>query len=383
MSVSCRAIVRHLKDDSQTQRDNLTSIYRYICFFIILRKITRIEKITQIKKILEIYGMKLDKAVHGGRGRTLTKAGISIIDFSANLNPAPPDLDLTLTRESAGYYPDDSYSDLKQIIADHHHRNPNEICVGNGSAEVIRTLCHTVLSPGMTVYIPQHTFSEYALSARLTGATITHTRQPADLSFLCNPDNPSGLLTPRQEVLAILESVPAGGILCIDEAFIDLADPTHSVSDVIDNRLFVLRSLTKSFACPGVRFGYGIGSPELVERLEVMRPPWTVGAHAEAMAMQAFSRYALLERSRMYIASERDRMMTIIRNLGYTCDPGSANYLLIHTGTRADILTEALIRKGILVRDCTSFGLPDCIRVAVRTADENSRLLEALTACTP
>ncbi len=306
-----------------------------------------------------------------------------IIDFSASLNPLTPVLEWDISPDAIRRYPDDQYTLLKEVIALHHNRIPEEICVGNGSVEVIRTLCHTILQPGSVARIPPHTFSEYALSVRLAGATIAGL-DPAhvDLTFLCNPDNPSGILTGRDQVLTILDTVASGdGILCVDEAFIDLADPMESVSDIQNSHLFVLRSLTKSFSMAGVRFGYGIGDPDLIAAMEVMRPPWTVNAFAEQMALQAFAKYDELESSREYIKAERERISKRCSEIGLVSSQASANYLLLDTGGSGAELTAAMQGQGILVRDCTSFGLPSCIRVAVRTHDENDLLLEALTTC--
>jgi threonine-phosphate decarboxylase len=257
---------------------------------------------------------RLRKAEHGGRGA----AAGELLDFSVNLNPCAPALDWNIPEESARIYPDDTYDDLKEIIARHHHRTPDEICVGNGSVEVIRTLCHTLLSPGTSVFVSPHTFSEYALSAQLSGAVITHSPEvKVEISFLCNPENPSGVLTPRNEVVGLInDRTEKEGVLCVDEAFIDLADPSESVSGIRNTHLFVLRSLTKSFSMAGVRFGYGIGDPDLIEKMEVMRPPWSVNAFAHSMALQAFDKYPTLEMSRQFISRERKRITSRCRELG-------------------------------------------------------------------
>ncbi len=327
---------------------------------------------------------ELNKAVHGGRGASGEGHGDGeLLDFSTSLNPLPPQLSRDVSVNAIRDYPDDQYIHLKEIIARHHGRSPEEICLGNGSVEVIRTLCHTVLKQGSVAEIPPHTFSEYALSARLAGAEVSEKKgAQIDLSFMCNPDNPSGILSRREEVVEHLTDVKTrGGILCVDEAFIDLADPTQSVSDIVDPALFILCSLTKSFSMAGVRFGYGIGDPGLIAAMEVMRPPWTINAFAETMALQAFEMFSDLERSRRYIADERGRICREAVRLGLTPSEASANYVLLETGRDVAGLTQAMMNQGILVRDCTSFGLPTCIRVAVRERDANDRLLEALSFC--
>ncbi|MDD1695203.1 MAG: histidinol-phosphate aminotransferase family protein [Methanoregula sp.] len=283
-------------------------------------------------------------------------------------------------------YPDDEYTLIKQAIAEHHHCSPDNITVGNGSAEILRTLCHTILSPGKTVYVAPHTFSEYEHSSRLAGAGLAGHEEDAVISFVCNPENPSGILTPKETIIAKIPKNSDGtNILCVDEAFIDLADPGESVSDIQNPGLFVVRSLTKSFAIPGIRFGYGIGEPALVAAMEAMRPPWTVNVLAESIVLQAFSRYHELGFSREMIKKERKHLYNAIISHGWRCIEGSANYLLIDTGQDARELTSRFLDHNILVRDCTSFDLPECIRIAVRTTEENNRLIEVmetLPSCT-
>lgn len=326
----------------------------------------------------------LNKAIHGGKGGAIkSQQKKQVFDYSTSLNPIPPKLTWNISVDAIRDYPDDQYSHLKETIAHHHGRKPQEICLGNGSAEVIRTLCHTMLNAGSLVEVSPHTFSEYALSAKLAGAKVKEKSSArVDLSFVCNPDNPSGILTSRDEILEQLNDVKErGGILCVDEAFIDLADPCESVSNVQDSGLFVLCSLTKSFSMAGVRFGYGIGDPDLIAAMEVMRPPWTINAFAEAMALQAFDHFTDLELSRTYITEERTRICKEAIKLGLSPSQASANYVLLNIGRDSKEFTTAMLNQGILVRDCTSFGLPTSIRVAIRDHETNNRLLEALSFC--
>ncbi|ABD40690.1 L-threonine O-3-phosphate decarboxylase [Methanospirillum hungatei JF-1] len=318
------------------------------------------------------------RAVHGGRAKYIAGNEREILDFSANINPYPPKLDLSIPEDALTRYPDDEYLVLKEVIARHHGCKPEHITVGNGSVEVIRTLCHTVLDQNRTYFVPDHTFAEYELSARLTGAQKAKTEKESTLSFICNPDNPTGVLLPKQEIISRFSWIRSDQILCIDEAFIDLSDPSQSVSDIRDPRLFVLRSLTKSFAIPGIRFGYGIGDPDLIASMEVMRPPWTVNAFAEKVVLSAFSKYHDLEYSRKMIEEEKTRLMETITTVGWSCSKASANYLLIETDRPSGYITDLFFKNDILVRDCSSFGLSTSIRIAIRTKEENDRFIEVL-----
>jgi threonine-phosphate decarboxylase len=326
------------------------------------------------------------RVVHGGNGkRQREKTRKNVLDFSASVNPFPPVIDWHVDPADLSYYPDDRYSELKSRIAGVFSRDPEEICVGNGSIELIRAFCAVTLGnvrPARHFYLEPPTFGEYELSARLAGAERTADPDKADVRFVCNPNNPTGTLSLRADLLLQLERAKRhGGLLFCDEAFIGLADPRESLAGVRDPGLFVLHSLTKTFSVPGLRIGFGFGDPDLVEKIETARCPWSVNAYAESFAMEALLHLDELAVSRAAIAKERDRLVLAISGLGLTCQPSSVNYILIECGREATTLCEELARKNILVRDCTSFGLPTSIRIAVRTRDENSQLLEALGSC--
>jgi threonine-phosphate decarboxylase len=326
------------------------------------------------------------RAVHGGTGkRQREKTKEKVLDFSASVNPFPPRVDWHCDPTDLSAYPDDTYIELKERIGSVFSRDPSEICVGNGSIEIIRVFSSVVLGhAGKTRYffVESPTFGEYELSARLAGAEPTPKPQKADVRFICNPNNPTGTLQPRTNILQMLEAVKTQkGILFCDEAFIGLADPKESVADIRDPNLFVLHSLTKTFAVPGLRIGFGFGDPDLIEKIEIARSPWCVNAYAEAFAMEALTHLGDLAGSRKAIEKERSRIVSGISNIGLRCRPSSANYLLIECGSDVTSLCETLARMNILVRHCGSFGLPTCIRVAVMAPEENSRLLEALASC--
>jgi threonine-phosphate decarboxylase len=330
-------------------------------------------------------GSNKKKVLHGGCGkRQHEKTQKNVLDFSASTNPFPPKILWTCDPFNVKHYPDDTYVALKEIIAHTFNRHVDEICVGNGSIELIRVFCHVAFKKFRTFYTETPTFGEYAYSAHLAGGKKVSDRTDADICFICNPNNPTGTLKKKDAMLSLLCGTGLhNGILCADEAFIELADPAQSIVDIKNDHLLVLRSLTKSFSVPGIRFGYGFGNPDLIARIEAMRPPWSVNAYAEAFAIQSFLHYHELENSWKYIEREREWLFEHLAALGLKPLPSSANFLLVDTAHPVQELNEKLQKVNILVRDCTSFGLPTTIRVAVRTRDENRCLLEALATCLP
>jgi threonine-phosphate decarboxylase len=325
------------------------------------------------------------RVVHGGTLMWHRRhSGRPLLDFSANLNPFPPEISWEPDPSALASYPDDRYEALREAIGRTFHRSPGEIAVGNGSMEIIRVFCQAALTAGDGYLVNPPTFGEYGLSARLAGAHPVEDPARARVRFVCNPNNPTGDLLSAKELRdAVREARGGSGILFLDEAFIELSDPGQSLVDERDPALFLLRSLTKAFAVPGLRFGYGFGDPDLVARMEVLRPPWSVNAFAEEFALLAFRNYDRLGESRQRVAEERTWLEVRLRDLGLAPLPSSANFLLIPLGEPAPALAARLLEKGILVRDCTSFGLPNSIRVAIRRREENEQLVGALSACLP
>lgn len=320
------------------------------------------------------------KVFHGGKIHEMQKKMQgTLLDVSASMNPFVPEFSCAYLQEDLAVYPDDSYIRLKEKIAHIFSRDVDEICVGNGSAEIIRVFCQ--VSEGTRCRIDMPTFGEYALSASLAHKTVVE-NEYADIRFICNPNNPTGVLLSRDTMLDILRAEEEhGSMLFVDEAFMELATRDESISDVRSENLFVMRSITKCFTVPGIRFGFGFGCPELIEKIETARTPWTVNAFAEKYALLAFDHYAELRDSANKITREREWYMDELKKLGVSPYNSQVNFITIDTGKPSDVIFSRMLEEGIYVRDCASFGLPTCIRVSVETREKNRRVLEALERC--
>jgi len=323
------------------------------------------------------------KGTHGGTvKRHLEKTGQKAIDFSASLNPFPPPMDWDFPPSLLDHYPDDDYLQLKEVISRLFHRDVEEIAVGNGSIELIRSFCLAIFRNNGAAKIDPPTFGEYLLSVQLAGGHQMKNGEIPSAAFLCNPNNPTGQINRKKDVSRLLKSYSdQGTTLFLDEAFIELSAPAESLIDTRDTHLCLLRSLTKCFSVPGLRFGYAFADPDLVRAMEVLRSPWSVNAFAEHFAIEAFKKYHELEESRRKIRTERNYLLESLQDLGFTVTPPAANFILADTGMDAATLRNSLTCYGVLVRDCTSFGLPFSIRISVRTRSENKFLIEALQAC--
>jgi threonine-phosphate decarboxylase len=218
---------------------------------------------------------------------------------------------------------------------------------------------------------------------------FTQNIKEAKIAFLCNPNNPTGFLTPHNTLVEIIEEALEEDVLILlDEDFLEFVETEKQVSftDKIGEypNLFVLRSFTKAFGLTGLRVGYGIASEETVKLLSHAKMPWNVNCLAQTAASAALTDTEHLKRSRELVKTERAYLTRELMQIrGFKLYPADANFLFIdikESGFTSSQLKKKILKEGILIRDCSSFkGLGNHhIRVAVKTRQENARLLEAL-----
>ena len=329
-----------------------------------------------------------------------------ILDFSASINPlGPPSGVREAVMAAFGrvvHYPDPEAVELREALARRHGVRPEQVCVANGSTELIHAIPR--LHSGRRALIVAPAFSEYAAALEKAGWEIHYhylapenrfALSPGDLEarlavgfdllVLANPGNPTGTLIPLPVVAELLDICRSTGTVpVIDEAFMDFCEQESTVSATVsDGRGLVLRSVTKFYALPGLRLGYAVGAQEQVERLFRLMPPWCVGTLAQAAGVAALADNDYRERTLSLIDKERNVLSTSLSTLpGLRPYPSAANYLLVEltSGPTASDLAARLFSRRILIRDCATFpGLSGrFFRVAVRTREENQLLLEAL-----
>jgi threonine-phosphate decarboxylase len=340
---------------------------------------------------------------HGGIYSTGRGFDRKIIDFSSNVNPLgyPNSIKIKLKQnyDLFSIYPDTESTTLRNYLARYTGISKDQITVGNGATEIIYNFCKAFLK-GHKILIPIPTFGEYESAAKLHGASVNFLKimnlnqeipkllneiSKNDCVFICNPNNPTGVLTKRKNMLKIVEFAHKKSILVfVDECFIELVSIAREslVPHLrkFDN-LFILRSLTKSFGLAGLRVGYGLGSREIISILDRIKIPWNVNGLAQNIAKKALSDKSHLRKTRKIISQERKFLRDAISKInGFTCYDSDANFLLIKSKINSKQLQNKLLKKNILVRDCSTFKGLDSkfIRVAIRTHKENRRLVKAL-----
>jgi len=203
--------------------------------------------------------------------------------------------------------------------------------------------------------------------------------------FLCNPNNPTGVLTQMKDVLKIISAAEKKStIVFVDETFIELVpDSYQSVIKHIKNfeNLFILRSLTKSFGLAGIRIGYGVGNPQIIDLLQKIKIPWNVSSIAQLAASAAICYHPFLDKTCKLIKKEKHFISSnLAKSEKFTCYNSSTNFILVKTKIKSKFLQKKLLKQKILIRDCSTFrGLnQNYIRIAVKTRKENIKLLKAL-----
>ena len=335
-----------------------------------------------------------------------------LLDFSVDVNPCgcPASVRRLILEhlDDIERYPEPSAQRLRDAIAATHGISAAHIVVGNGSAELIALIPR--VQPIARALIIGPTFTEYAWAVEQAQGAVEYVfAQPndrfmlswdesswrrrlaaVDAVFLCNPNNPTGTLLSRRQVRQLAQWCAAAETqLIVDEAFLELTDEpaaTSVVPDIVEfSHLSVIRSLTKSHAIPGLRLGYLAASEVCVDRLRAAQPAWPLNAFALAVGPALLHEHAYLERSRCEVAQLRRQLSTALDGLpGLQPYPSTTNFILCrvtHPALTSAALTERLAGEGLLIRNCDSFpglDLERFIRVAVRRASDNVRLVSAL-----
>lgn len=345
----------------------------------------------------------LRPATHGAVGLAeLAAHGLApgdVCDFSVSVNPLgpAPGVAAAIHATNPSRYPDPNSSALRLALARRDGVPPETITVGNGATELIWALAAAYLDPGDTAAIAAPTFGEYAAAvAAVAGRVVEWRASAADgfafdleafitavtgsrakLAYLGQPNNPTGALLPAAELAALLTAAPET-LFVVDESYLAfVTDPPDLRPLLARGNLVLLRSLTKEYALAGLRLGYASGPPEASAALRVARPAWSVNAVAQAAGLAALADGEHLAAARRVVREARDYLARELRALGFRVAPPTANFLLVEVGDGA-ALRAALLPRGLIVRECASFGLPAYVRIGVRTLPECRRLVAAL-----
>ncbi|MBE3574638.1 MAG: histidinol-phosphate transaminase [Firmicutes bacterium] len=326
-----------------------------------------------------------------------------VVKLASNENPwgPPPAAVRALQAQAARVhlYPDGQARHLRQALAQHLGVGMESIFVGNGSDEILKLLAEAFIRPGDRAVVAQPTFSEYEYAVTLLGGRVVEVpvdaawrldlpamaeavRAGARVVFLCNPNNPTGTMVTRSELLQFLRQIPPEVLVVCDEAYHEYAtDPEYPDTVALLGEypgLVILRTFSKIYGLAGLRVGYAIAHPDLVAVLQRVREPFNVNALAQAAAVAALGDKDFVEESRRQNSAERDFLRQSLEAMGYKVLPSQANFLFFDSGVDSRRLFQALLRRGVIVRSGDIFGCPTFVRVTVGTPAQNRGFLAAL-----
>lgn len=350
---------------------------------------------SDLEKIEKIYGVKKE----------------DIISFSANVNPLGISYklreELPTRIDAISTYPDREYTALRKAISNYIHTDYENILVGNGSTELI-SLVIQLMKPEKALIIGP-TYSEYEHEIELGGGRSRYFRlretndfilqeealfdaltADTDLLVICNPNNPTSSQITRKTMRNILDHCKEKGIfVMVDETYVEFSENSDEITSIplteYYNNIIILRGISKFFAAPGLRLGYAVcGNRKLLKEMDSFKNPWTINSLAAIAGEIMFQDEAYIQDTIRLISSERERICGILdKHSSVKYYKPHANFILLHIekeNITSEELFEAAIRRGLMIRDCSSFPFLDnkYIRFCFMNPKDNDALLDVL-----
>lgn len=326
-----------------------------------------------------------------------------IIKLASNENPLGPSRKALRAMRRAlrevHLYPDGKCFYLVKRLSQELGLGENQILVGNGSNEIIELLARGFVGEGDQVISSETTFLVYPILTQVVGAEyvavpmknfrfdlqgiLNAITDKTRLIFIANPNNPTGAYVSANEVEDFIARVPKDIIVCFDEAYVDFVeapDFPHMLFHVKTEKpnIIVLRTFSKAYGLAGLRVGYGLGAPAMIEYLHKIRQPFNVNALAQVAATAALDDRFFLWRTKHLVARGRRYLAKRFERMGLPYVPSQANFMLVNVGRDADEVFRALLAKGMIVRSMKAYGLPTWIRVTVGRRSQNAQFYRLL-----
>ncbi len=299
---------------------------------------------------------------------------------------------------NAALYPERLFADFRDGLAGWLGVPPECVTPAHGAQALISSIAHVFIGPGTPVVVPNLTYGLYATVSAAAGGSVTRvppaglaidldavaeaaTATAARVVWICDPNNPTGTLIEPAAWAAFLDRLPADCIAVADEAYMDFADPALRADrprDVLAGRaVIVIRSFSKIYGLAGLRLGYAISDPEVARLLDLVQEPFNVNRAALAAGLAGVSDAGFVAHRRSQVAAARELLSSELEAAGLRVYPSQSNFVLVELGADDEVVGDALMRRGILIRGGREFGLPGFARVTVapeavmrRTAEE-------------
>ncbi|MBL4621130.1 MAG: histidinol-phosphate transaminase [Immundisolibacteraceae bacterium] len=324
------------------------------------------------------------------------------IKLASNENPlGPSPLALRALRKAAkkiDSYPDSGGYYLKQKLSDYNKVSPDQLLLGNGSNEVLEIIARAFLIPGTSAIMSEYCFTVYPIVTQSAGAeiiTVAAQQWGHDLDamaaavqdntrvlFIANPNNPTGTWVDQSALIDFLEQLPDHLVVVLDEAYIEYNQGTGFADGLklLDRfpRLIVLRTFSKIYGLAGIRVGYGVADPQIIELLNRVREPFNVNSLALVAAEAALDDSEHLQRSLALNQRGMVQLSRGVEQLGLGMIPSKGNFLAVDIGRAAMPVYQAMLQRGVIVRPVGNYQMPNHLRITVGRQADNRRCLTAL-----
>lgn len=293
------------------------------------------------------------------------------------------------------YYPDAESREIRKKLAEKYDIDSGSIIMGNGTDQIIEMICDSFIEPGDNAVVADPTFLIYEKSTLKCSGTVIKVplkefRQDVEkmvdlandrtkILFFTNPHNPSGTSISRSELDFIMENIREDVLVVLDEAYSEYISDEEKV-DTIEylsrySNLVVLRTFSKIYGLAGLRIGYGISGNSIISALNKVKLPFNVNSIAQKAAVVALENESYIEEIRVKIEEEKKYFYDVLASNGIGFIRSYANFILINSGEKSDMVVEELLKNGFIVRPGKNLGIPGYIRVTVASPDVNKRFL--------
>jgi len=326
----------------------------------------------------------------------------NVIKLASNENPLGPSPKAVEAirgyASKINFYPDGGSYYLKKALGEKLGVKEESIILGNGSDEIVSLITRIFLQKGDEAIMGDPSFLMYKIDAQLSRANVASVPLKSfrlDLSemskvvgsktkliFISNPNNPTGTIITEDEVEHFLRDIPPRILAIFDEAYYEYVEDTNYPQsiDLLDgnSNIIILRTFSKIYGLAGLRVGYGVSSPEIIELLNKARPPFNVNSLAQVAALASLEDKDQVNRSKILVREGKEFLYSNLRRLKIFFIPTQANFILIKVGKKAKDVAAKLLKKGIIVRGMRAYNLPHCIRVTIGTKPQNEEFIKNL-----
>ena len=325
-----------------------------------------------------------------------------IIKLASNENPlGPSPLAIQAISERATQvhlYPDGNAYYLKADLAADLGISAEHLILGNGSNDVLQLVAEAYVAPEDEVIYADGAFVVYSLVTKLCSATavvvpmVKHTHDLLAMAdaitdktkvvFVANPNNPTGTMVAADETAAFMERVPDDVLVVFDEAYyeyVERSDYPQTLPYVLEGRNFIItRTFSKIYGLAGLRIGYGIAPPPLIETLNRVRQPFNCSLVGQAAARAALKDTAHVTRSREQNAVGKAFLYDAFDDMGLRYVESEGNFIMLHLEQSGTDIADRLLKEGVIVRPIGGYGYPNAVRVTIGTEEENKKFIAAL-----